>query len=438
MKKKLVTLLLVSAMAVGTLAGCGNNSNDKNNAGTTNDTKTEQNDAKGDDGADGEAKDVALKVWAPENQVQTGTIDSMCESFNEAHPEWNITFTVETQGEDTAKDAILNDVTAAADVYFFANDQLPALADAGAIAKLGGTTEEMVKSTMADAVVSTVTYNDAIYAIPFTHNTFFMFYDKTLLTEDDIKSLDTIMAKETADGVYNFMFDSAGGWKLAAWFYGAGCTIYGEDGTDAAAGCDWNSETGLAVTNYLIDLINNPKCAFADTAPAIDELAGEHKLGAWFDGSWNYDLYKGVLGDDLGVAVIPTYNLNGTETQLKGFYGSKCIGVNPQSANPDVAVAFAAYLGSEEMQLQRYQETAQVPTNSALAETDEIKADEVASVIIAEADVASVAQPVSTIFANNFWTNVSGFATEISTGDFNHDNAQEKLDTFVSTLAVEE
>lgn len=438
MKKKLVTLLLVSAMAVGTLAGCGNNSNDKNNAGTTNDKNTEQDDAKEDDGADGEVKDVTLKVWAPENQVQTGTIDSMCESFQEAHPEWNITFTVETQGEDTAKDAVLNDVTTAADVYFFANDQLPALADAGALAKLGGTTEEMVKSTMADAVVSTVTYNDAIYAIPFTHNTFFMFYDKTLLTEDDIKSLDTIMAKETADGVYNFMFDSAGGWKLGAWYYGAGCTIYGEDGTDAAAGCDWNSETGLAVTNYLIDLINNPKCAFADTAPAVDELAGEHKLGAWFDGSWNYDLYKGVLGDDLGVAVIPTYNLNGTETQLKGFYGSKCIGVNPQSANPEVAVAFAAYLGSEEMQLQRYQETAQVPTNSALAETDEIKADEVASVIIAEADVASVAQPVSTVFSNNFWNAVSGFATEISTGDFNHDNAQEKLDTFVSTLAVEE
>lgn len=438
MKKKLVTLLLVSAMAVGTLAGCGNNSNDKNNAGTTNDKNTEQDDAKEDDGADGEVKDVTLKVWAPENQVQTGTIDSMCESFQEAHPEWNITFTVETQGEDTAKDAVLNDVTAAADVYFFANDQLPALADAGALAKLGGTTEEMVKTTMADAVVSTVTYNDAIYAIPFTHNTFFMFYDKTLLTEDDVKSLDTIMAKETADGVYNFMFDSAGGWKLAAWYYGAGCTIYGADGTDAAAGCDWNSETGLAVTNYLIDLMNNPKCAFADTAPAVDELAGEHKLGAWFDGSWNYDLYKGVLGDDLGVAVIPTYNLNGTETQLKGFYGSKCIGVNPQSANPEVAVAFAAYLGSEEMQLQRYQETAQVPTNSALAETDEIKADEVASVIIAEADVASVAQPVSTVFSNNFWNNVSGFATEISTGDFNHDNAQEKLDTFVSSLAVEE
>ena len=434
MKKKLVTLLLVSAMAIGTLAGCGDSKDDTTKKDDTN--KTEESNK--EEGSTGEVKDVTLKVWAPENQVQTGTIESMEKSFQEAHPEWNITFTTETQGEDTAKDAILNDVTAAADVYFFANDQLPALADAGAIAKLGGTTEEMVKSTMSEAVVDTVTYNDAVYAIPFTHNTFFMYYDKTLLDENDIKSLDSIMAKETGDGVYNFMFDSAGGWKLAAWFYGAGNTIYGEDGTDAAAGCDWNNETGLAVTNYLIDMVANPKCAFADTAPAVDELAGEHKIGAWFDGSWNYDLYKGVLGDDLGVAVIPTYKLNGQDTQLKGFYGSKCIGVNPQSANPEVAVAFAAYLGSEEMQLQRYQETAQVPTNSALAETDEIKADEVASVIIKEAEVASVAQPVSTIFSDNYWNNVSGFATEISTGDFNHDNAQEKLDTFVSTLAVEE
>lgn len=443
MKKKLVALLMVSAMAIGTLAGCGSNSD---NASAKNDgAKTEQKDTEDDaddadnkDVADGEVEEVSLKVWAPENQIQTGTMDSMCASFQEAHPEWKIDFTIETQGEDTAKDAILNDVTAAADVYFFANDQLPALVDAGAIAKLGGTTEEMVKTTMSEAVVDTVTYNDAIYAIPFTHNTFFMFYDKTLLDEADITSLDTILAKETADGVYNFMFDSAGGWKLAAWFYGAGNTIYGEDGTDVAAGCDWNNETGLAVTNYMIDMMNNPKCAFADTAPAVDELAGEHKLGAWFDGSWNYDLYKGVLGDDLGVAVIPTYKLNGADVQLKGFYGSKCIGVNPQSSNPAVAVAFAAYLGSEEMQLQRYQETAQVPTNSALAETDEIKADEVASVIIKEAEVASVAQPVSTAFANNFWTNVSGFATEISTGDFNHDNAQEKLDTFCSTMVVEE
>jgi arabinogalactan oligomer/maltooligosaccharide transport system substrate-binding protein len=294
----------------------------------------------------------------------------------------------------------------------------------------------MVKTTMAQAVVDTVTVDDAIYAIPFTHNTFFMYYDKTLLTEEDIKSLDTIMAKETPENVYNFCFDSAGGWKLAAWYYGAGNTIYGENALDFAKGCDWNNANGLAVTNYIIDLINNPKCAYSDDV-SLTELAADHRIGAWFDGSWNYNLYKDALGDDLGLAVIPSYTLNGTSYQLKGFYGSKAIGVNAQSKNMPVAVAFAAYLGGEEMQLQRFQETGQVPTNKTVGESEAVQADEVAKVLVAEANTASVMQPTSAEFSSRYWSNVAAFTTEIRSGDFNKDNAQEKLDTFVSTLVVE-
>lgn len=67
MKKKLVALLMVSAMAIGTLAGCGD---DSKKGGDEKKPATE-----------GEVKDVTLKVWAPENRVQSGTIDSMTKSF---------------------------------------------------------------------------------------------------------------------------------------------------------------------------------------------------------------------------------------------------------------------------------------------------------------------------------------------------------------------
>ena len=341
-----------------------------------------------------------------------------------------------TMLEEIAKDEILKDVTAAGDVYFFANDQMNELVNAGAIAKLGGSTAEMVKTTMSQAVVDTVTKDGEIYAIPFTHNTFFMYYDKTILDENDIKTVEGIMAKETAENVYNFCFDSAGGWKLGSWYYGAGLTIYGESQTDFAAGANWNNETGVAVTNYLIDLINNPKCAYADDV-SLSELTADHRIGAWFDGSWNYNLYKDALGDDLGLAVIPTFNPDGTDYQLKGFYGSKAIGVNPQSANPEVAVAFAAYLGSEEMQLQRFVESGQVPTNTTAGSSEQVQSDEVAKVIIQEAEIASVAQPTSAEFSSRYWANAGGVATEIRSGDLNKDNVQEKLDTFVSTLVVE-
>ncbi len=431
MKKlsKLMALLMVTTLIISSFAACGKKSGsdtDDNDAATKAPEATQAVTP----------EDVTLNVWAPENQVTPGTIDSMCKSFQALHPEWNIKFTVNTQGEDTAKDEILKDVSAAGDVFFFASDQLQELVNAGAIAKLGGSTEEMVKTTMAQSVVDTATVDGSIYAIPFTHNTFFMYYDKTLLTEDDIKSLDTIMAKETAEGVYNFCFDSAGGWKLAAWYYGAGNTIYGASATDYAAGCDWNNATGLAVTNYLIDLINNPKCAYADDV-SLTELAAAHKIGAWFTGSWDYTTYKEALGDDLGVAVIPTFNLNGTDYQLKGFYGSKCIGVNAQAKYPEVAVAFAAYLGGEEMQKQRFVETAQVPTNLTVGESAEVQADAVAAVLVEEANIASVMQPSTSEFTSRYWANVSAFATEIRSGDFNKNNAQEKLDTFVATLKVE-
>lgn len=436
-----MALLMVMTMIITSFAACGKKEETKTDDTTTTETTDTTATDTTDTAAPTEAaavtpQDVTLKIWAPENQIQTGTIDSMCQSFQALHPEWNIAFTVETQGEDTAKDEILKDVTAAGDVFFFANDQLKSLVDAGAIAKLGGSTEEMVKTTMAQAVVDTVTIDGSIYAIPFTHNTFFMYYDKSILSEEDIKSVESIMAKPTADGVYNFCFDAAGGWKLGAWYYGAGNTIYGPNSTDFAAGCDWNNAQGVAVTNYLIDLINNPKCAFNDEV-SVSELAAEHKIGAWFTGSWDYDLYKTALGDNLGLAILPTFNVGGTDYQLKGFYGSKAIGVNAQAAFPEVAVAFAAYLGGEEMQLQRFKETAQVPTNLTVGASTDVQNDPVAAVIVKEAEVASVMQPVSSEFSSRYWSNAGAIATEIRSGDLNKDNVQAKLDTFVESMKVQ-
>jgi arabinogalactan oligomer/maltooligosaccharide transport system substrate-binding protein len=436
MKKvsKLLALLMVTLMVISSFAACGSKEETTTPDGNTGTTQPTDKPATTEAPKAPEA--VTLKVWAPENQIQSGTIDKMCESFKALHPEWDITFTVEAQGEDTAKDEILKDVTAAGDVFFFANDQLRELVNAGAIARLGGSTEEMVKSTMAEAVVDTVNVDGAIYAIPFTHNTFFMYYDKSLLDETDIKSIEGIMAKKTADNVYNFCFDSAGGWKLGSWYYGAGLTIYGESQTDFAAGANWNNPTGIAVTNYLIDLINNPKTAYADDV-SLSELAADHRIGAWFDGSWNYDLYKEALGDDLGLAVIPTFNPDGNDYQLKGFYGSKAIGVNAQAAYPAVAVAFAAYLGSEEMQLQRFQETGQVPTNLNAGASADVQANEVAAVIVNEANTASVMQPTSSEFSSRYWANAGAIATEIRSGELNKKNAQEKMNVFVGTLAVQ-
>lgn len=424
MKRKTLALLLAGAMALSLLSGCGGG-----------DDKTSGNSST-PGGTSDEVTDITLKVWCPSNQIDTGIMDQQQKAFQAEHPEWNITWDVTAVGEDTAQESVLRDVEAAADVFFFANDQLPTLVNAGAIAQLGGSTAEMVNSTMAEAVINTAMSDGKLYAIPFTHNTFFMYYDKTLLDESQIKSIESIMAASTPDNAYNFYFESAGGWKLGAWYYGAGLSVFGPSGSDLSAGCDWNNATGLAVTNYLIDLINNPKCAY-DGEIAVSELIGDHRLGAWFDGAWNYDMYHDVLGDDLGLAVIPTFNPDGTDRQLLGFYGSKCIGVNAKSKNMAAAVAFAAFLGNEENQVLRYEKSAQIPTNMNAAESDAVKADAMATVLVDESNNCSVMQPVNDVFAARYWTYAGAIPTEIRSGEINKDNAQAKLDTFVASMTAE-
>lgn len=437
MKKKLAALLL-AALTATAIAGCGkggaDNASGGNNASAGSNASTESGSADAAQGAaSGEVQDIALKVWCPQNQVDSGIMEQQQAAFAQEHPEYNITWTTEIVGEDKCQESVLKDVGAAADVFLFASDQLPSLVEAGAIARLGGATEEMVNSTIAESVVATAKVGDALYAIPFTHNTFFMFYDKTILDESDVTSLEKIMAKETADNVYNFYFESAGGWKLGCYYYGAGLSIFGPDGSDVSAGVDWNNETGVAVTNYLIDLINNPKCAY-DGEISVSELAGDHRIGAWFDGSWNYDLYKDILGDDLGMAVIPTFNPDGNDYQLLGFYGSKCIGVNAKSPNMAAAVAFAAFLGNEENQVLRYELSAQIPANIAAGESEAVKADPLAVVIVEEANKASVAQPANAEFSARYWTYANAIPTEIRSKEITKDNVQEKLDAFVEAM----
>ena len=404
--KKVLACALFAALSLALFAGCGK--------------KTES---------------IELKVWCPQNQFDSGLIEQQEKAFEEAHPEWEITWKNEIVGEDVAKEQILKDVSVAGDVFFFASDQIVELVNAGAIARLGGATEKMVHDTIAESVVDTAMVGDALYGIPFTHNTFYMYYDKSILSEDDIKTMEGIMAKETADDVFNFYFSSAGGWHLGAWYYGAGLHVFGPAGDDLAAGCDWNSATGVAVTNYLIDLIGNPKCIYEGDY-AITDLITDHRLGAWFDGSWNDQTYLDILGDDLGRAIIPTYNLNGTDTQLKGFYGSKCIGVNAQSKNMEAAVAFAAFLGNEENQILRYEMSGQIPANMNAGNSEAVLSDPLATVIVNEANNASVAQPASQIFGK-YWSPAGAIATEIRSGELNKDNVQAKLDAVVSQLTAE-
>ena len=187
MKKKVLSAMLVAAMTATMFAGCGS---DK---GTTDGT---QGAASPKADTQVETQDVKLTVMGPSEDLddaQGAWLKTECEAFNEEHPEWNITFDYVTCSESDAKDTVLQDPASAADVFMYANDQIADMVDAGALTKLGGDAAEYVKSSNSEAMAATVTYNGDIYGVPYTSNTWFMYYDKRVFSEDDVKSLDTMI-----------------------------------------------------------------------------------------------------------------------------------------------------------------------------------------------------------------------------------------------------
>ncbi len=415
MKKKVLSLLLVAAMGISMLVGCGGG----NDAPAGGDTQADQPQAP-----------AKLTIWAPENQQEL--LNQQAEAFKAAYPEYaNLEIVVQLVGDDVAKDEILKDVDAAGDVFCLASDQIASMVDAGAIAKLGGEAAALVTEKMAPSVVTTVTIDGDIYAVPYTHNTFYMYYDKSIMTEEDLKSLDTIMAKDTPDGVYNFLFDGGGGWKLGAWYYGAGCSVYGVDGSDVAAGCDFNNETGVAVTKYLADMHASDKLALGLD---VTELISNHQLGAWFGGDWELNGFTEALGDDLGYTTIPTMGINGEQIQMKSFYSSKVMGVNAKSKNPAAAVAFVTFVNSAEQQALRFEQTSVIPSNSEAAETDAVKSSPLAAVIMAESNNCAIMQPYTKEFGDVYWNACTTLCDALKSGELTSDNAQEWLDNWVKVF----
>lgn len=402
--KKLAAALMLTTMCGSLLTGCGSGND---SASTGKDSKTD------------EKITATIKVWGPaEDQAEENGkwLQTMCEKFNSEHPNWDLTFDYGVCAEADAGKTVTQDPSNSGDVYFFANDQLQTLIDANAIAKLGGETEDYVKKTNSGAIVDSVSVDGNVYGVPFTTNTWFMYYDKRVFTEDDVKNLDK-MLEVAASKNKKVSFKLTDSWYIASFYVGNGCTFFG-DGTDESAGIDFEGEKATAVTNYLIDLVNKPAYMTDDSGSGLAGLK-DGSVAAFFSGTWDLSAVKEALGEEnVGIAQAPTYTLNGKEVQMKPFFGSKAVAVNKTSPNQKVATQLALWLANEDSQKTRYESRGIVPCNTKLLES--LKGDALAAV----QNGPSIMQPFVSKM-NKYWTPAENMGKGITSGSCTHDNAEE-------------
>ncbi len=428
MRKKVLSLTLVAAMMAGCLAGCGNaDSKDEGTTAAAGDST--QAAASSDDAIqnliDATTGTVDLTVWASEEDQDLTT--KLIDSFKGQYPDVDFNITLGAESESKAKDDILVDVEAAPDVYAFADDQINELVNAGALQAVQATYTYDVASANLAGSIEAATVDGTLYAYPMTaDNGYFMFYDSSVFTEDDIQSLDA-MIEAAKKANKKIAMDVSNGWYIYSFFQGAGLDLtLNDDGLTNT--CNWNQAGGTDVVQAILDLFKTG--VFVDMSDEDQATAiAEGTICAAVNGTWRADDAKAAWGDNYAAAKLPTYTVAGKQVQMSSYSGYKLIGVNPHSKNVGWSMLLAEYLTSEDVQVTRFNERGLGPSNINASESDAVKADPAISALAAQAAYATPQR-----VGGNYWTPAETLGSILAQGNPDGTDLQTLLDNTVEGI----
>ena len=422
--KKVLALGLVGAMAIS-MAACGKTSSGTDNGGS------------GNAGTSNET--VSLRVWGGEEDQNL--LKDLVEKFKTTYPDQKFDIEIGVESESTAKDTVLTDVEAAADVFAFASDQIVDLNNAKALANIEDMDAALqnyakksvadVKAANGDGSVEAASIDGKLMAFPMTGgNGYFLYYDSSVISDEDAATWDTLLAAADKAGKKVGM-TLASGWYDASFFYGAGFTTeLNDDGTTAIDfnGTSKDGYTGVQVTQSMLNIASNKAFMAIADGDVSNQIAGG-TLAAVVSGTWDADNAQKAFGDGYAAAKLPTYTLDGKQVQQGSVSGYKFLGVNAYSKNVGWATVLAEFLTNEESQTTRFEQRQLAPTNKKVAASDEVSKN-VAIAASGAQDAYGVIQTVSA----KYWDPAKTFGEMIAQGSISATDEkaiQDALDTMV-------
>ena len=432
--KKIKILAIVAALLVLCLALVACDGNDNNN----------------DNNDPAKKEKITLTVWG--SQEDQEMLKAMCAAYAAANPDKEYKFLFGVQGEGDAADKVLNDVTSGPDVFSFASDQINKLYAGGALARVGGAIEQNIKEINSagsvDAATITVNGEDQLFAYPCTEdNTLFLYYDKSVIGEDDIDTLDDLLDAAHAAGKKVHFKLNDDGWYLSSFFFAVpelGYNVtYDNKMVETAVNVNYNNAQGLSVMKALAKYVNHPALVIqTDDSKIIAGLTpdaqGNVEIAAAVSGTWNAKGIKELLGDNIGASKLPTVEIGGEQKQLVTYMGCKLIGVNGYSQQKAEAHKLAQWLTNEQNQLIRFETRGFGPSNKVVAQSTAVQNDLIISAVMDQAKYSRAQKGVP----GNYWTPMGALITPFiemkengTLADLPDATLQEYLDALVSQIA---
>ena len=365
MRKKLLALSLSLILVAGMFSGCGKK--EENPGGGTNPTVTA--DKENDPGKEMEdiaptitEKNITLKVWestgGPDKFIQQAAAE-----FNKMFPNIKIEFVNVELGDSTTQIALDGPAGVGPDLFAAPHDKLGELVTGGHI--LPTMNRDDVTDRVLGACSTALTYEDEMYGYPVSAETYALFYNKDLISEDKVpktwEELKTFAADFNTKNKdkYGFIMDVGNAYYTIIFTTSNNNRLFGPEGKDTT-NTNINSEASVEGMRFFAGLRNVLDVPAADLTTSIcDGIFSSGNAAMYITGLWNVTAFEDA-GLNFGVAPLPS--LPDNEDPVASFSGTRAMFVSAYSDYPQEAALFADFLLSDDMQQLRFEITGSLPS----------------------------------------------------------------------------
>jgi arabinogalactan oligomer/maltooligosaccharide transport system substrate-binding protein len=380
--------------------------------------------------------DIALELWTKEGDPQIEYVEALAEAYNAEHP--NVTIEVVNKDVELLREDLVNTALspeAAPDLVWTVADHVGPFTAAGVIQELDG---QIDTSIYEEGALSAVQVDGTTWGIPISNgNQLMLYYNKSLIGDEppaDTDELISLAQENTGDGSYGLVFNETESFWLTPWLAGFGASVFAEDGVTPTL----DTPEMQAALEFLYDLKYTEQVMPTEADYTIaSDLFTTGDAAMIVNGDWELGNYAGLLGDDLGVAPLPTVSSTGEDPAPYTAGAFYMVPSATEGDNLTVVLDFMAWSTNTENQIQMVEELRRLPAN-AEALADPIVTEDTLLAGAAEAVQRGIPQPTNVEMRCNFDAMNTGIRDVLGAG--NNDFAavtaamQEAADNCVATL----
>lgn len=369
MRKRILAVAMVAAMATTMFAGCGR----KTEKADTSNVDKEKMKSEFTTNQKVNTKDkITLTVWES-TAGPDAFIKAAGELFHEIYPNITVKY-VNVESTDANSKIVLDGPAGnGPDLFATAHNNLGIMASGNHILEVPEEEKEIVKNNCTPEAYLGATLNKAdgtqiLYGYPVSTETYALFYNRALIKDEEVpKTMEELVAymkefkKSHESTVYPFLMDAGNAYYSVMFTSSATNHLYGPNGNDVK-NTYMNTEEAV---NQLKDFqaisaevglkAKDIDYNFNDTQFAAGKLAMD------ICGAWKIKAYE-EANIDFGITSIPS--LTGTDTPPASFMGVRCMFVSKYSKHPAEAIAFAEFLMTPQIQALRCEATCTIPARN--------------------------------------------------------------------------